>query len=1040
MGADKATTRERVANQTVACVGRGQALGSVSVEAWRDDGVCEISVVHSIPGDAQVVLHWGVTHSFDGEWACPPPALWPKGAHTQAQERAAQTAFGAGDMLKIVVPAEGDVFGVKFVLKCVRDGDVCWFNAGGGDFHVSCKSADLGTRAGHRILRDEAQDGFALFNRLCTVNDLLDAGQTDERVMAWLYVVLRMHHARQLRWYGSYNYQSKDVAHLQDTLSKRMALAATWAENRTSRRLARMCMAFLSRGGGMAEQIRLQILDAMRRHGIREGHRPGIEDRFLEQWHQKLHQNSTPDDIVICQAYLHFLHTGREGDFWQALWDGGRLSRERLASMHNPITSAPLHLPQLIPDMQRYLWTLKTVHAGADLHFMIESAKWALEKAGDHEAIGWLHEIGKNFGAWWIPGKIAQARARLVQPLRHVFSAERDVLLLDAALEAAFKTAVERIDLGSLNADSLIDLVDLVLSQVSLARDFDEEQESCLKQWRSQVRESRDGRWTSAWALRALAAAHRVTVLLEADAQLMTELLQSKAVELAAAARVPSVHVNNFAEEVVRSQPSFLLSLLLQRLEPHLRRVAGLGPWSVASLGAGVASGSLLSVRDLGQVGLSLARPTVLLVDRVSGTDDIPQNATAVLAAGSIDVLAHVAIRARNQGVLLACANGDALSELKRQFSDGDRLMLRVSMEDLDGNLVITKSEAGVDARLPPPSVHLQRPGAWRGHVLAAAQFDGGGVGAKARHLARLASGLPDWLSVPQSLAIPFGTMERALAAQPELAARVDAQIRSARVGLSRGDGQQVAALLAKARAAIRELTCGDEFRAALQGVLATFHQAPEVLDELWTAIKQVWASKWTERAFLSRARLGIDDETLCMGVLIQPVIPADYAFVLHTAHPLTFDQDTIVGQVVVGLGESLVGNHPGRPFTFMTKRGPAAETRVLSYPSKRTALFADATRPGLMVRSDSNGEDLERMAGAGLYDSVVCASVRHAYVDYAHCPLFVDTAFRESLMGRLYKAGLEIEAAMGQSAQDIEGVVGRDGRITIVQTRPQVS
>jgi alpha-glucan,water dikinase len=69
----------------------------------------------------------------------------------------------------------------------------------------------------------------------------------------------------------------------------------------------------------------------------------------------------------------------------------------------------------------------------------------------------------------------------------------------------------------------------------------------------------------------------------------------------------------------------------------------------------------------------------------------------------------------------------------------------------------------------------------------------------------------------------------------------------------------------------------------------------------------------------------------------------------------------------------------------------------------------------------------------------VACAPLRQDYVDYARCPLLTDKRFRESLMGRLYQAGLEIEAAMGQAAQDVEGVVGPDGRITIVQTRAQV-
>ena len=71
--------------------------------------------------------------------------------------------------------------------------------------------------------------------------------------------------------------------------------------------LARIMLPFCSRGGGRGEDIRLEILDIMRRHNIREGNRPGIDDRFLEQWHQKLHQNTSPDDIAIASAYIAFL-------------------------------------------------------------------------------------------------------------------------------------------------------------------------------------------------------------------------------------------------------------------------------------------------------------------------------------------------------------------------------------------------------------------------------------------------------------------------------------------------------------------------------------------------------------------------------------------------------------------------------------------------------------------------------------------------------------------------------------------------------------
>ncbi len=42
-------------------------------------------------------------------------------------------------------------------------------------------------------------------------------------------------------------------------------------------------------------------------------------------------------------------------------------------------------------------------------------------------------------------------------------------------------------------------------------------------------------------------------------------------------------------------------------------------------------------------------------------------------------------------------------------------------------------------------------------------------------------------------------------------------------------------------------------------------------------------------------------------------VIPADYAYVLHTANPITGSSGQAFGEAVVGMGEALVGNFPGR-------------------------------------------------------------------------------------------------------------------------------
>jgi hypothetical protein len=97
-------------------------------------------------------------------------------------------------------------------------------------------------------------------------------------------------------------------------------------------------------------------------------------------------------------------------------------------------------------------------------------------------------------------------------------------------------------------------------------------------------------------------------------------------------------------------------------------------------------------------------------------------------------------------------------------------------------------------------------------------------------------------------------------------------------------------------------------------------------------------------------------------------VIPAEYAFVLHTANPITGATGELFGEAVVGMGEALVGNQPGRALSFSATQSQEGRPQVelLSLPSKRCGLFSPAGVSNLIARSDSNGEDLEAFAGAG--------------------------------------------------------------------------
>lgn len=68
------------------------------------------------------------------------------------------------------------------------------------------------------------------------------------------------------------------------------------------------------------------------------------------------------------------------------------------------------------------------------------------------------------------------------------------------------------------------------------------------------------------------------------------------------------------------------------------------------------------------------------------------------------------------------------------------------------------------------------------------------------------------------------------------------------------------------------------------------------------------------------------------------------------------------------------------RALSFSAPLDGSHPPTLLSLPAKRVALRAPAPLPGapplLIARSDANGEDLEGLAGAGLYDRCVCVRV----------------------------------------------------------------
>ena len=152
----------------------------------------------------------------------------------------------------------------------------------------------------------------------------------------------------------------------------------------------------------------------------------------------------------------------------------------------------------------------------------------------------------------------------------------------------------------------------------------------------------------------------------------------------------------------------------------------------------------------------------------------------------------------------------------------------------------------------------------------------------------------------------------------------------------------------------------------------------------------------------------------------------------IHTVNPVNGNRDELYAEIVLGLGETLVGNHPGRALRLACNK-TTGHQQILAYPSKSTGLYGG----GLIFRSDSNGEDLAGYAGAGLYDSVLLEPPAEKNPGLFAGALIWDEGFRRDLFAGVLRVGLEVERVTG-SPQDIEGAIAQ-GKNYVVQTRPQV-
>ncbi|KAG4147412.1 hypothetical protein ERO13_D05G221000v2 [Gossypium hirsutum] len=949
-------------------------------------GDYHIFVALNVRGTA--ILHWGVSKSSAGEWLAPPSDMLPEKSKMVVE--ACQTYFtektvgGRPFQLVDVNLQKRNFVGTQFVIWCGGS----WIKNNGGNFFVALQrvlpirkvngySNGIVKWLLDEISQREKEAERSLMHRFNIATELTERCKAEgELGLVGILVWMRLMRCRHLTWNKNYNVKPREISEAQDRFTN--LLQRIYLNQPNDREIVRLIVSFVGRGGqgDVGQRIRDEILMVQRNNDCEGG--------MMEEWHQKLHNNSSPDDVVICEALLNYLRAGFKLDvYWKTLHAHG-LTKEKLASYDRPIVSEPCFRMEakegLIRDLTMYLKTLKAVHSGVELESAIDSC---LAPSLNNQGFATADRVNDclNFVKTHIGDerigplmeKLLESRIEIRPLLLTPHRLAKELLFLDLALASAVRTTMERglKDLNFANPPEIMFFISLVLESLCLSTVKNEDLIYCTKDWYRASESHKSG--DAQWALQTKAILDRLQIILSDRAVDLQIKIQPSAEYLGKLLGIGKT------TELIRAGSAAVLSMLITRFDPVLRKVANLGCWQVIS--PVEVSGFVYSVNELITVQNKVYRkPTIIIASRVTGEEEIPDGVVAVLTSDTPDVLSHVSIRARNSKACICfatCFDQNTFRNLKSK----EGRAVSIQLNDIGGSILPLSSLV--------PSISRR-------------------VGAKSCNIKFLRGRVPSWIRIPMSVAIPFGAFETVLSL--DVNKDISTKIMFLRKLVNGGNVSK----LQEIKGAILQMSVPVSLTTELTSKMKSARMpwpdkgGDDQWNRAWQAIKKVWASKWNERAYISCKKAKLNHEDLRMAVLIQ--------------------------EIVKGLGETLVGAYPGRAMSFIAKKNNLKSPIVTCYASKKIGLYC---KPTIIFRSDSNGEDLGGYAGAGLYDSVLMDEEESMVLDYSNDPMMVNKAFQTSILSKVAEAGKIIETLYG-CPQDIEGVV-KDGMIYVVQARPQV-
>ena len=1026
-----------------------------------------VDVLFTTEHKGKLILHWGCFKAqYGAGWNHPPKDSYPP-LTKEFDKNALQTEFSKENpedkeqRIHMLIPrgqGYSNAFGgINFVFFDPEHNK--WYNNYRQDYQIKFK-LKINRKKSKQILVDynlyvpefvtdiincEANYGsWTLMHRYNKCLDILHTfnDETENEKWMWILIWLRYSYQRQLDWQRNYNTRPSLLSGAMNKLSNEVTgwFGRTFQKEKLYRNLyysraslIKQILSQLGKGTGNGQQIRDEILHIMHRNGIKE-----TPDHFYEQWHQKLHNNTTPDDIVICEALIAFLKSGNIEDYRKTLKAGG-IGKERLASYERKIVSEPWHNRNYLHDFENFLHILKSVHASTDLVMMYEGCKYVL---GNNQKFEEIIRNKDDQDAVRQIRRVAEGREQLQNIIKANLNSNdklRDLLFFEVSLEVYVRQLVEKVIHIKIDYSAYIEEISLILRNIRVSYPNFSEFTLCYNDWVNIVEKLKFDQSKKA-SLKVKSVTSRLSRLLASVIDYYNTYFDKRAKFFGKECGVDNYYSDMFAEELIRGSIFFALSMLLKKIEPTIRKNAQLGDWLIISRGKESSiTGNLIHVPNLHEVQLmKYKEKTVILTENVSGNEEIPENCSCLVIINSEnypDILAHVSVRARNLNVPFSvCFNENKSKEIMKLLNKNVEVVLNnqnVEFKEASAAKVAAESEKETEIQ----KVEVMKCGdTYEKIFLELNEFNKQSVGAKSNNTLKIFGKIPncDWVKYPESFAIPFNVNEYFLTLEDnkEIKEEIDEYVGKIKIAIKKEDIRELLEKCKKLTMNIKFVENSETQK--LKEKLISFGIKEAEVQEAFKAIKSVWASKYNERVYIATSKVGISIEDIRMAVLVQKIIPAEYAYVIHTKNPSTNDENELFAEMVDGMGETLVGAYEGQSFSFSYNKTNKSYD-IKSYPNKSISL----KNSGFIFRSDSNTEDLQGFSGAGLFDSVPMITDSEVEMSYHNDKLFTDDGFVDNAINKIASLGIGVEALYNYP-QDIEGVY-YNGNFYIVQTRPQV-